>query len=265
MPEEPAAPPAAPAEAPPAAPPVETPPPEPILGKFKSQDDLVKAYQELERKQSAPPAPAPSPEGMAIGTPDPNPAPAYVPLDQALTDAGVDVNAAAQQFATTGAVDEATMAAARTARPGASDAQIMDEAKGKLAEAELKRSTVARIQQDAATIVGGEEQLQNLLAQAKEFVPAHEIGGLNKQLNDPVTYKGALHVIMDYQKQAQNTTGSRPIIGGGGPTPATAGYATNAEWYEAAQARAKDRATPEQIRRLAATDPAVIQSINRPG
>lgn len=77
----------------------ETPEDKLILGKFKTQEDLVKAYQELEAKQSQKPPATP-----AIET-----APATEQEgEQAVTEAGLDFAAMTAEFAEKGELSDAT-------------------------------------------------------------------------------------------------------------------------------------------------------------
>ena len=229
----------------------------------EAQRKITEQAEQIKKLQT------PAPEPVAVKSLSITPASTsdkFVPLGDVLSNAGFDVEAEFATFNSTGKVSDRANVALMAARPGVSEDAVRREAVGEAAIRQNNQIVQNNIHREAIGIVGTEEQLDSLLSQATGYVPADEMEDLNNRLRSPRTYRGALRDLMQFQKDGLGAGGANPLVPGGGISQThTGGYPGFTEWDVAMKARTKSRATPEQIRKLDNTDPAVIQSANRPG
>jgi hypothetical protein len=149
-------------------------------------------------------------------------------INALLTDVGVTAEDVTKQWQLAGALTPeqyAKFAAKGLAQPVVDDYMVGVQARGELAQ-----QRQATIRQEAAAIVGTDEQLSNLLANAAQFVPADELVDINDRLKNPKQFKGALRDVMAFQKQHMGTPNSQPLIDGQ-PGAATGGAITTRSDY----------------------------------
>jgi hypothetical protein len=97
-------------------------------------------------------------------------------------------------------------------------------------------------------MVGGRDQLNNLLVNARQYVPADEVETMNELLANPRTAKMAVRQIQEYQRQATGSTNSRPLASGNTPSSAAEGIANQRELWKVNRAAAKgDKNAQERL------------------
>lgn len=184
--------------------------------KFKSPEDFVKSYNELEaaftrlRQQAASQPPAATPPATEAPA-----APSEVPALQITpeTPKTEDVWSAFRKELTTGAVSPETIGKIKAL--GIPEDIVSDALQG----IQTHRKTIA---QQAAAMVGGEERLQQIFAWAKTL-PKSQLEYINNGLGNTETWQAALSSLVSlYDKQANPTTGNPApipgtrVAGGGG-------------------------------------------------
>ena len=92
---------------------------------------------------------------------------------------------------------------------------------GQMAVAQQNQALQTQAHADAVAIVGGEEQLTNLLAWAKTGLDPSTIVNLDERLANPAHYRGALQQIQAAQQVALGATGSQSLVEGQPPVGAT--------------------------------------------
>jgi len=214
--------------------------------KFKSPEDLAKAYSELERKQGtagreeAPPPAAEDTPPAATDTP-----PEKVPGDQKveadLAAKGIDYDALATEVQTAGALSEASYAKLEAA--GIPKALVDDYIGSKRAEGE-------RIVADLYAEVGGEEQAKAMLAWAATGYSKEQIAAFNKasatgSMAELQAQVRALKVAYEAANGKEPAYLDTPRVGAGGGGV----YRSQAEWLA-------DIANPKYK-----TDPAFRQDV----
>ena len=141
---------------------------EKILGKFETQEDLVKAYQELQAKLGGKTA-----EEETV-TPDPDPIPENTDgLIKKVADAGIDVDALNKEFADTGELSQETM-----------DSLVKRGIPQPMVEAYIagQKSLVTNAISSLAEITGGKDQLAQTLSWAGENLSDAEIDAYNSAM-----------------------------------------------------------------------------------
>lgn len=215
-----------------------TPPAEQlILGKFKSQDDLVKAYSELEamlggKKPEADQAPAPDAsktDGLKVD-----------PTKQAAQDV----------LARAGLTEEALAA------EHAKDGKLSDASYAKLAEQGVPKSMVDRylagVRADAAQfeskvhdLAGGKDEFGKLLSWVKTNAPKEQIEAYNAAVDSGNL--GQISLALNGFKAAY--TNDNPALIGGRGNVGTVGFQSQAEMTAAMRdpRYAKDEAYRETV------------------
>lgn len=138
-----------------------------ILGKFETQEDLVKAYQELQQKMGGKAA-------EETVTPDPDPIPENTDgLIKKVEDSGIDVDALNKEFADTGELSQDTM-----------DSLVKRGIPQPMVEAYIagQKSLVTNAISSLAEITGGKDQLARTLAWAGENLSDAEIDAYNTSM-----------------------------------------------------------------------------------
>ena len=183
-----------------------------IGGKFRSQEDLLKAYQELEKKQSQPedkPA-AEAEEEPAEETPE------VPPTEAALT-------RASEEYAN-GELSESTI----------EELSKMDSKDLIKAYVEFysKNQQQQAVQVEAQSIydsVGGEEQYQSMVQWAASNLSQDEINSYNEVTNggSPAAVKFAVEALSNRYKAAEGY--EAPLVTGSKSAPKVQGYRSHAE------------------------------------
>lgn len=210
--------------------------------KFKSPEDMAKAYSELEKKQSSTEKPAPA------KTPDPK-APAQTDAQKAVADAGLDFDALTKEYAEKGELSKDTLA--KLEAKGIPQATVSAYVEGQKAVAEQRNARLM-------DTVGGKEGFEAINQWATANLSAEELQAANAALaGSEQQAKLVLEGIKSRYQAAVGTDGSRVT---GSTVPQVSGvkaYASNAEIVSAMNdpRYGKDpayRASVEQ--RLAATN-----------
>ena len=136
-----------------------------IAGKFTSQEELVKAYNELQSK-------------LGGRTPEPEPTPEPVPEDtdgliKKAEDRGIDVEALNKEFGDTGELSQATMD--DLAKRGIPQEMVEAYIAG-------QQSLVSNAISTLAEVAGGKDQLAQTLAWAGENLSDAEIDAYNSAM-----------------------------------------------------------------------------------
>lgn len=155
-----------------------TPPrPEWLPEKFASAEDLAKSYAALEAKLGQ--APAPAPAAATPAAPAAAPAAATPPAsleiaatEAAVTDAGLNMAALNEEYATTGALSEASMA--KLAKAGFDKAAVDTYIAGRTA---LQTAFLADVK---SVTPGGAEKYGEMIEWAKANLTPVEIAAYNK-------------------------------------------------------------------------------------
>lgn len=183
--------------------------PELILGKFKSQEDLIAAYTELEKKASKP-ADKPAdkaPEGDA---------------KEAVENAGLDFDSLVTEFQTAGKLSEESLASLEA--KGISRQTVDNYVRGQVALA-------GQLAGQMAEAVGGQESLTGLLEWARTGLPKADIDAYNAVV-DSGNVSGALLALRGIQAQHAASVGQEPTLVTGTTVPTVSGvtpFRSNAE------------------------------------
>lgn len=203
-----------------------------ILGKFKSQDDLVAAYKALESKLGQAPADT---QGGNDSTQDGQDAAA-----KAVSDAGLDMGALQQEFAEQGALSDESLA--KLEKAGISRDIVDLYVQG-------QEALVSNLQNAAYAVVGGEESYKSMTQWAAANLTEAEIDTFNRAVNS--TNKSVIELAVTGLKgRYEAANGSEPNLVGG-----DAGTATGPAFESWAQVReamrdpkyAKDPAYRRQV------------------
>jgi hypothetical protein len=220
------------------APAVDGQPPagEPILGKFKTQDDLVKAYQELEKKLGTTPAADPA-KPAAEGDPVKKPGLSITPEAQAAQDAvkgaGLDFNALQAEFVEKGELSAETYA--KLDKGGIPKAMVDAYVEG-------QKAIAVQYEQKAFAEAGGEEQFKQMSAWAAKNMQPAEITAYNEAVESGDEAKMRF-AVSGLKSRFTSAFGSAPNLVQGGTVPVTNGYASQAQMM-ADMAKPEYRADP---------------------
>lgn len=210
----------------PEAPPQETGSerPEWLPEKFKSPEDLAKAYSELEKRlgqpraPEAPAAPAPAAEGEA-------PKQDSLTIDEqaagAVESAGLDMDALSQEWAEKGTLSEESYE--KLTKVGFPRELVDDYIR-------LKSGEATNIVSEIKSSVGGDQAFNDMVAWAKTSWTPNQLRAYNDGVNSGDAAKMRLAVqalAADYK--ANNGSVPRLVSGGNGPVSA-GGYRSQAEF-----------------------------------
>lgn len=215
---------------PPVAPPI-TPASDLLAGKYKSVDDLVKGYKELESRLGAP---------KPAETPAPPPLPQTV--EEVLNLAGLKDTEVANQYLTKGELTAEQYAA--FAKVGRGRGEVDAFLAGQKAMREAQELQQQQILNESAKYVGGDQQLQTLL-QFAGTLPKARIDDLNARLADKTKYKGALAEILTEYKQTTGTANAAPVISGSPSAAGPAPFASPVEYRNARKESAAKYGNPQ--------------------
>lgn len=193
--------------------------PEWLPEKFKSPEDMAKAYAELEKSQGR----GEKPEGETDTTEESN-------ADKAVKDAGLDMTALQSEFAEKGELaDESYEALAKAGIPK----EMVD---AYIAGQEAK---AAEVEKDLLGPVGGKEAYQEMVEWAGENLSEADIDAFNSVLDtgDANAMKLAVKDLHSKFTEANGADPARQVTGKG--TASTVGV------YESTQDLMKDMQSPE--------------------
>ena len=194
--------------------PVETPateveqPKEKILGKFETQDDLIKSYQELEKKISTPKA---EDKGLEI----------EAKAEEAVAQAGLDMSALQTEYDDNGELSQNSID--KLTAVGI-DKNIID------AYIDGQTALAQNIEADIKGAVGGNDQYKGMVEWAKENLSAEEVTAYNNTVNsrDIASVKLAVTGL-----KARMDAGREPNLVQGKASVSTGGYES---WAQVTQA-----------------------------
>lgn len=176
--------------------------------KFKSPEDMAKAYAELEKKQGGQQE---TPEGAPEGDAEATQTEADQAAQAAVEGAGLDMDALGQKIAENGSLDDSDYEA--LAKQGITRQMVDTYVAGQQALGE-------RLVADMQAEVGGEETFNSILEWAAEELPANEVKAFNDTVDSgsPETIKLALQGLhAKYVAAGQKN----PTLVGGKKTTAT--------------------------------------------
>lgn len=175
--------------------------------KFKTPEDMAKAYAEMEKKQSAPKeASAETPEGEAQ-------AEAQEAAQAAVEGAGLDMEALGQKIVANGDIDEADYEA--LAKQGITKDMVKNYVAGQQAIAE-------KMVTNMHASVGGEEAFNELLAWGAENLSPDEVEAFNNTIDNGSEAAVKL-ALQGLQARATEANGKTPKLLGGNRSNNTGG------------------------------------------
>ena len=180
--------------------------------KFKSAEDLVKAYAEAEKALATKATPAKSTKKESESTDE------------------IGFDAIDRDFATKGEVSEKTLAALEA--KGFPRKMAVDYVEGQKARADAQLGEVA-------SIVGGTDALKAIQAWAGKNVSAEEIAGYNAMV-DSGNLPAAKLILKDFHQRYTEAVGKDPSLvnaGSGNSAAGVGGYASTAEMVRDMQDR----------------------------
>jgi hypothetical protein len=202
--------------------------------KFKSPEDLAKAYAELQAKLGGKPEDAPS---------DPNASqPDDKQVQEALQSKGLDLNTFSDEFAKNGALSpESYEALEKAGYPRNYVDQYIEgqKARGAIYESEVK------------AVAGGSDQFAEMQEWARVNLSVEEINAYNKAIDSGDASQAKLAVAGIYQKFAANRPSEPNLFKGNNSAPSS-------DVYESIAQMQKDMANPDY-----AKDPAFRARVER--
>ena len=190
----------------------EEPKQEKILGKFDTQEDLIKSYQELEKKISQPKAETKTEDkGLEI----------EAKAEEAVAQAGLDMTALQSEYDTNGELSKASI---EKLTADGIDKSIID------AYIYGQTALAQNIETDIKNTVGGHDQYKGMMEWAKENLSAEEITAYNNTVNsrDVASVKLAVSGL-----KARMEAGQEPNLVQGKASTSTNGYESWAQVTEA--------------------------------
>ena len=251
--------------------PEQTPPaePTPFAGKYKTVEELERGYKELEAKLGQPAPAAPTPPVAAPAPTDPNALSLQGATEEpaSIGDVLARAGLAGEQVAKEWTENKGQLSAESYAKLAAQGiprltADLTAQASQVLA---VSRATAMRnARSTSAQLLGGEEQLGNLITWAKANIPQHERADMEGRLGDPERMVGAVADIYRRQQEVTGGAATQDLVPGG-PAPAAQGQGMSAtEWAEAMQKLSNgEKLDDATMARLGATDAETIQSRSR--
>ena len=197
--------------------------PELIGGKFKSQDDLLKAYEELQKK-------------LGSSTPEEEEEPSEEPVEAAeevadeveVTEADAVVLRASKAFDETGELSEESIEELSKLDSKELIQAYFNQYKAqaaKVQQAQLAESEVASLKE----LAGGEKAYGEMISWAAENLDAEEIGAFNSATSSG-NAAAARFAIESLKNRYTATEGyEAPLVTGRKSAPSVVGYRSNAE------------------------------------
>lgn len=221
-------------------------------GTYKDAGDAERAYKELERLAGSIRKPDNKPvDPLKIGEPVSEEA----DITKIISTAGLNQTDLEKTWMEKGDLTDEQYDAIKKAKPSLTKGDIKLIAQGMAAQATIKNQTVQTAILEAEGVVGGKEQLQNLLSQAVNFVTDKaELEDFNRRLADPKLAVGAVRDLAARHATEIGAGRSAPLIRGSTPSgPAVPKSAAEFHQivkrasYGDAQARAILMATPQSV------------------
>lgn len=222
-------------------------------GMFKDITEVEQHYATLEKAvtRAGPKEPAKKPEAKTEPTTDPlkvgEPKPDLAPKPQINTKdwraivkaAGLDEKVVADNYAKTGTLTEAEVAAIAGVTKWDAD-RIAERARGDAAEEAYKQVTISKIRTDAIAPIGGDEAWAELDKWASETIKPEQLAPINKRLAslEPGVAADAVQQLELMRLRAMGAGGSRPLAGGPSHTPSGPSMPQTFAEVRALQARA---------------------------
>lgn len=189
-------------------------------GTFKTPEEAVTEYKALERlqgaKKKAVVAPTTPADPLKIGETPAGEVDADVPT--ILTKAGLQQADLEKQWTEKGDLSPEQYDAIRKARPSLTKADIKLIAQGMAATAAVKNQAMHTAVSEAANVVGGTTQLENLIKSAATLVTPAEKEDFNRRLANPALMAGAVRDLAARHAQAVGAGQAQPLVAGGTPT-----------------------------------------------
>jgi hypothetical protein len=186
-------------------------------GTYRDAGEAERAYKELERLAGSlkPKVPDGKPtDPLKISDPINEEA----DVTKILSKAGLDQVELEKSWIEKGDFTEAQYEAILKARPTLTKGDVKLIAQGMAAQAVIKNQTVQAAIMEAENVVGGKDQLQNLLASAATFVTDKaELADFNRRLSDPKLTAGAVRDLAARHAAEVGAGRSTPIVRGSSP------------------------------------------------
>jgi hypothetical protein len=125
--------------------------------------------------------------------------------------------------------------------------------RGQAAVTQMTVAAATDARQNAINLVGGENQMNNLLTQAVEMIPANQHEAFNARLKDPGQVEGAVRELMQRHSELIQSGNARPLIEGTMAHPVNTGAITTPEDYFDALGKAR-RGDMTARNRIASTE-----------
>lgn len=188
--------------------------PEWLPEKFKSPEDMAKAYSELEKRQSTSEKPKDPPAEISKTDSD--------AAESAAEAAGLDLNALSEKYAENGSLEDSDYEA--LSKVGISKDDVALYVKGREAAANEFSNSVY----EAA---GSAETYAEAIAWAADNLPDSEVDAFNDAINsmDPARAKLAVTGLLSSFRAAESNAPARHVTGEGASV-ATVGYTSDAEY-----------------------------------
>ena len=196
--------------------------PDLIGGKFKSQDDLLKAYEELQRKLSSG-----EESGEEVDTPEEGVDTETAEESQEeVSEARTAIERASAAYAESGDLSEETIEQLSQMDSKELIRAYMESYKANTA----KQQAATTAQADADAIVasaGGADKYAEMIAWAGENFSADEIEAYNQATQNPAAARFAVETLKNRYTAAEGY--EAPLVTGGKSAPKATGYRSNAE------------------------------------
>ena len=194
-----------------------------IAGKFKSQEDLVKAYNELQSKLGQN-----TPEGEEESPEDPVEATEEEPVVEEVSEAATIVSRASEIYATNGELTpESIEELSKLDSKDLIQAYVTQYAKNQ--EAVKAQTVTAQAEADILGSVGGKEAYGEIVSWAANNLAAEEVASYNEVTNsgNVAAIKFAVEALANRYKTAEGY--EAPLVTGKRGTPKETGYRSHAE------------------------------------
>lgn len=218
-------------------------------GEYSSVEAAEAAYRDLAVLARQKPEPKPDEEVKPLDVGDEPEIDQDMGVDAIVEKAGLDLEELEKAYLDNGKLSDEQYEALQKIQPGFTRRMIDDMARGRMATREVQNAETAAIRREAAEMVGGDDALDNLLANARQFTPADEIDDIRERLAKKGGFKGAIRDLMEHHKNAVGAGKAEPLIKG---TPAPAGNTGATKPAEFA----------DLMRRASAGDAAAIAKIH---
>lgn len=211
-----------------------------LAGKFKTQDDLINSYKELEAKLGN------YRQETAKST-----------IDEIVAATGFDGADLAANFNADGKLSDDQYAAFE--KVGFSKDVVDTFLRGQQAIAQNSVYAQERIKANAIKMAGGEEQLNGLFRWAANNLPEARTADLNARLASPTEYESAMkELLFDYQLQSGRLTNQNEILSGQAMPNMSRGFESSQEMIAALKQAEQQGYYDESFKRRMANTPKHI-------